>query len=208
MFRTLCLVPTWIILLSGSLSAAEPIRVACIGDSITEGPGLAKAWPAQLQTHLGKSYDVRNFGVGAATLLVNGDKPYVRQPEYREAIEFAPKIVVIMLGTNDSKPANAAQLRNIQKDLATLKTPFLAKRAKIYVCTPPVVKKDNWGIEASVLGEKVVPKIRSALKRTNAEIIDIHEVFKQKEGNFWMDGIHLNQTGSDIVAEEVAEAIK
>ena len=51
-------------------SAAEPIRVACIGDSITYGFGLAdraaESYPAQLQRLLNEcfpgGYEVRNFG--------------------------------------------------------------------------------------------------------------------------------------------------
>ena len=53
------------------------IRVACVGDSITFGSGIKNrdqnSYPAQLGAMLGEKYEVRNFGVGGATLLKNGE---------------------------------------------------------------------------------------------------------------------------------------
>ena len=56
----------------------EPVRVACVGDSITEGAGVRdpnKRYPAQLGVLLGANYDVKNFGVSGTTMLDNGDSP-------------------------------------------------------------------------------------------------------------------------------------
>ena len=36
----------------------------------------------------------------------NGDFPYWRQAQYEQSLEWNPDIVVIMLGTNDSKTFN------------------------------------------------------------------------------------------------------
>ncbi|MEY4378897.1 MAG: hypothetical protein RLZ85_778, partial [Verrucomicrobiota bacterium] len=49
--------------------AAEPIKVACVGDSITLGSGAqkGKSYPAQLQGLLGDGYQVGNFGVSGRT---------------------------------------------------------------------------------------------------------------------------------------------
>lgn len=42
------------------LRAADPIRVACVGDSITQGAGAGNgmSYPSQLQTVLGEGYKV------------------------------------------------------------------------------------------------------------------------------------------------------
>lgn len=48
------------------LAAHElPVRIACIGDSITEGAGAepGKFYPSQLQELLGEKWKVQNFGV-------------------------------------------------------------------------------------------------------------------------------------------------
>ena len=58
---------------------SEPIRVACVGDSITFGYGIKDrdkmSYPAQLGKRLGNKYEVRNFGVNGHTLLSKGNAP-------------------------------------------------------------------------------------------------------------------------------------
>ncbi len=87
-----------------------PIRIACVGDSITFGATIKNrtqhCYPAELGGLLGKKYEVRNFGVNGATLLKRGDRPYWKLPAFKAATDFAPTIVIIKLGTNDTKPKN------------------------------------------------------------------------------------------------------
>ena len=63
-------------------TAENPIRVACVGDSITYGFGISDrerdSYPAQLQRDLGEAWQVRNFGSNGATALERGTKPYSR----------------------------------------------------------------------------------------------------------------------------------
>ena len=51
----------------------QPIKIACIGNSITYGAGVSNreqnAYPKQLQAMLGDAYFVENFGVSGNTLL-------------------------------------------------------------------------------------------------------------------------------------------
>lgn len=98
-------------LIAGICSAgAKEIKVACVGNSITEGMKLAnpaqEAYPAQLAGLLGPGYQVGNFGKSGATLLNKGHKPYTKEPEYAAALEFAPDILIIHLGINDTDPRN------------------------------------------------------------------------------------------------------
>jgi lysophospholipase L1-like esterase len=64
----------------------SPVRVACIGDSITEGAGTenGKSYPAQLQNLLGPSWQIGNFGLSGRTLLKKGDFPYWNEKKYQE----------------------------------------------------------------------------------------------------------------------------
>ena len=90
--------------------AQEKIKVACVGNSITYGSGVANrevnAYPVKLQGMLGDAYEVGNFGKPGATLLNKGHRPYTQQQEYKDAIAFAGDIVVIHLGINDTDPRN------------------------------------------------------------------------------------------------------
>ena len=86
----------------------KPIKVSCMGNSITYGLKLEnreqEAYPVQLQRMLGKNYLVGNFGKPGATLLRRGHRPYMEQEEFRKAMEFAGDIVIIHLGINDTDP--------------------------------------------------------------------------------------------------------
>lgn len=79
-----------------------PVKVACIGASITYGARIndraQNCYPAQLQRMLGSGYEVTNYGVSGTTLLHNGDKPYRNTPQYQAALAANPGIVVIDLG--------------------------------------------------------------------------------------------------------------
>ena len=59
-----------------------------------------------MQRLLGDGYQVRNYGVSGRTLLKKGDFPYWNESFYRQSRDWNPDIVVIQLGTNDSKPQN------------------------------------------------------------------------------------------------------
>ena len=92
------------------LNAATPIRVACVGNSVTYGLGIdnreKNSYPAQLQQLLGEEYEVRNFGKSGSTLLKKGHRPYTEQGEYEEALTWKPDQVIIHLGLNDTDPRN------------------------------------------------------------------------------------------------------
>ena len=86
---------------------SDKIRVACVGDSITYGFNLInrekESYPSVLNELLGKEYEVGNFGFSGRTLLKNGDYPYVSEKLYQDSLNFNAKIVIIKLGTNDTK---------------------------------------------------------------------------------------------------------
>src|SRR5688500_19400804 len=99
-----------VFVLVGCVSVAAQVKVACVGDSITEGSGLSnpavESYPARLQRLLGTNYMVRNFGVSGRTLLRQGDLPYWREVAFTNSQNFGPDIVIIQLRTNESKPNN------------------------------------------------------------------------------------------------------
>ena len=67
-----------------SASAQSKIKVACVGNSITQGPGRDNpdSYPLQMQKILGDKYDVKNFGVSGRTLLKKGDFPFWNEPQF------------------------------------------------------------------------------------------------------------------------------
>jgi acyl-CoA thioesterase I len=193
-------------LVSHTARAADKVtRLACAGDSITAGT-YGNVYPVILQQLLGPDFEVKNFGVEATTLLASGAKPYMMQPEFGQLIAARPDIVVLMLGTNDSKPEDWIKSAAFLKDYALLiaRIRRANPKVRIFVCTPPTVVSDRWGIRGKVIGEAVYPKVIAAAKQDN--LIDIHAKFKAG-ADLHSDGIHPNQAGATLIAEAVKTVV-
>jgi acyl-CoA thioesterase-1 len=190
----------------------EPIHLACIGDSITFGYGIQdrdkNSYPAQLAVMLGPPngglWDVRNFGVSGATLLKKGDRPYWNQDAFKKALEFNPNVVVIMLGTNDSKPINWKYKDEYVDDYIDLIRQFQALEAKprIWICYPVPAYPARWGITEKVMTEEIMPRIDEVANKTGVPIIDLHAALSNKPQLF-PDLIHPNVEGAKLMAEAI-----
>lgn len=189
-----------------SLRAAENIRLACVGDSITWGIGAApgKSYPSQLQALLGPGWQVENFGVSGRTLLRKGDYPYWREQAFRRALAARPDAVVIMLGTNDTKPQNWRFYDEFFTDYRDMARLFLAlpEKPRVYVCRPcPVPEPGNFGInEAGVLQE--IPLIDRLAREEGVSVIDIHAALAPHP-ELLPDRVHPNTDGAAIIARIV-----
>ncbi len=210
--------------------APDAIRVACIGNSITDGSGIDMAsmhgYPASLQQLLGKEYWVKNFGVSGRTMLNKGDRPYMKEMAWRDALAFQPDVVVIKLGTNDSKPQNWQHGAEFKQDLVQMITelcPELGqlpknkkKRAKalaevktkIFLCTPIPAFKSTWNINDSVIVNGIIPIQQEVAKEYGLQVIDLHTLFGNDSNMMVADGIHPNEKGARRMAEIIADALK
>jgi lysophospholipase L1-like esterase len=193
---------------------SSKIIIACVGDSITNGAGTeasvgsSNAYPAQLQRMLGDQYEVFNLGVGGTTLLNDADSPYQRRPEFRQAKELAPNIVVIMLGTNDTKPQNWQKSANFSADYEDMIRQFaeLPQKPQLYLCHPCFVPGEgNFGInEPSIEAE--IPAIDEVAKKHGIPIIDVWSATKGQDVLF-PDRVHPNNDGAALIAKAVFKAI-
>lgn len=190
----------------------EKVRVACVGDSITFGACVAdrekNCYPAVLGGLLGEKYDVRNFGVNGATLLKKGDLPWWNQQAFTDATSFNPTIVVIKLGSNDTKPQNWKNKADFEGDYRALIQHFreLPAKPKIFVALPVPVLKPNFGINKESAAEQQPILLRVA-KEEGCPVIDLFAAVGTKD-LFDADGIHPNAAGARKIAEAVSLAIR
>ncbi len=187
-----------------------PVRVACIGDSITQGSGAAKgqSYPSQLQALFGDAWKVGNFGVSGRTLLKKGDFPYWNEKAYQEALKFEPDVVIIMLGTNDTKPQNWKFESEFVPDYTELVKSFqtLASKPKIYVCRPcPVPGAGNFGINETVLKEQL-RRLDKLAKDMDLGVIDMHKALEDKP-ELLPDRVHPNTEGAGEMAKAAYKAL-
>jgi lysophospholipase L1-like esterase len=194
-----------------ALPQAEKVRVACVGDSITFGACVAdrekNCYPVVLGGLLGDKYDVRNFGVNGATLLKKGDLPWWNVDAYKNATDFNPNIVVIKLGSNDTKPQNWKNKGDFEADYKALIQHFKGLPAKpvVWVALPVPVLKENFGINKKGVDEQQLLILKVA-KEEGCGVIDLYKAVATKD-LFDQDGIHPNAAGARRIAETVRASL-
>jgi lysophospholipase L1-like esterase len=190
----------------------QPIKVACVGDSITFGAGLedwrTDSYPAVLGRFLGKGYEVKNFGVNGRTALRKSKSSFWNMKQFRRAIVYKPNIVIIKFGTNDSKPENWRYKDEFEKDYGDLVDTFLnlPSHPKVFICHPVPVFTKNYPVSDSVIANEIIPIIDKVGKVKKVKVIELYKPFSGNEKLF-LDGIHLNKEGCEFMAKEIYKAM-
>ena len=185
---------------------SAPLKVACIGDSITEGSGLGnpttESYPAKLQRLLGTNYLVRNFGVSGRTLLRKGDFPYWSEAALSQSRDWNPDIVTIMLGTNDAKPYNWKYGTNFLKDYTDLIAIYTNRPShpRVLLCTPcPAFGVGAFDIKPGTIATNITPAVHQLAAELGHEIIDLQAALPNHRELF-PDNIHPNTKGTTVLA--------
>ncbi|MGH8048018.1 MAG: GDSL-type esterase/lipase family protein, partial [Chthoniobacterales bacterium] len=188
----------------GTAGAEDQIRIACVGDSITFGAGcrdpLQDGYPSVLQRSLGDAYKVGNFGIAGANLIKTGDQPYWKEKAFEAAISFEPNAVIILLGTNDTKPQNLCFINRFEQDLGEMIDRFatLPSHPKIWVCLPAPVYYVAWDINQPGL-DQLLPIIKRVAAEKKVPVINLFRALSNKPMSF-PDGVHPNESGSQTIA--------
>ena len=198
---------------ASAMAGAEdrPVRVACIGDSITYsafvGERAETAYPSQLQALLGDGFEVRNFGVSGATMLKESNLPYWGLPAFKSAQEFAPEIVTIKLGTNDSKPHwNAENYEADYREMVDL-IQALPSHPTVILLRPVPAFTENFGIRNTVIVGEIIPIVDRIAVDEKLRVVDAYSALLE-HGDTFPDGIHPNDKGCKRIAEALAPAVR
>jgi len=200
-------------LLAGMIVAQAGTKVACVGDSITFGATIKNrskmSYPAQLQQELGDEYEVRNFGVNGATMQKATNRPYWKQRSYQKALAYAPDIVIIKLGSNDSKPENWVSADLYITDYLEMIESFrqLPSRPVVYICLPIPAFPSNFTITNKAITEEVIPAVKVVAERSETKLIDLNTPMLEM-GHLVPDRVHPNGEGAGVIARVVAEFLR
>jgi acyl-CoA thioesterase-1 len=182
----------------------KSIRVACVGDSIT----TLSTYPSDLQDLLGSEYNVKEFGVVGSTVLSTGYSPYIDQPEFQEAKDFLPTIVVVLLGTNDAREDIYQAIDNFVGEYKQLISEIqaLPSNPKIFLVAPPPIFENNLFLSNEHLLDGVIPRIEQVAEELGLPLIDVYTPLDRHPECF-VDGVHPNYEGASIIASEVYETL-
>jgi len=195
--------------LAGNAAFAE--KIAIIGDSIAAGETIKDPETDSIEAHLKKGLkgknEIRQFGVGGATVRTQGAKPYIQQPEFTKARDFSPKMVIIILGTNDSTEAGWDSLA-FRRDYGQLVRDIQKwpSKPRVVMCTPPRVEKEAWGIRAETVEEGVAWEVTIVAMGHMITKADLHKATKGMD-ELTSDGVHPNPKGTKVIAEEIQKAL-
>ena len=198
-----------------SSQAAEKIKVACVGNSVTYGYGLQDrehdSYPVRLQQMLGEGYEVQNFGHSGATLLYKGHRPYIGLPEFHQALAFKPDWVVIHLGLNDTDPRNWPDWKeefipNYRALIDSFRT--VNPEARILVCrmTPIFDRHPRFQSGTRDWHAQVQKAIEQVAQGAGAQLIDLFTPLHSRPDLF-PDALHPNPEGAKILAKTVYSAL-
>ena len=188
---------------------ADKKTIVCIGDSITYGAGVKKsrrkdAWPYLLNGMTDSNTEVLNYGISGATMLRKSDYPY-RKSYYQAVEDIDPDELIVMLGTNDSKPQNW-NAEEYEADYEAFLKRFLKEGRKIILMVPPKAfllegkKEIAYKIQDSVIREEVIPCIWKLSEKYSLPVIDLYRL-TEEHPEYFDDGVHPNVLGNRSIAE-------
>ncbi len=213
---------------NNSLDFSET-KIACLGDSLTEGSNLDKmenyqqySYPSVLKNIL-QAEEVYNLGIGGSSYGRYWDNAFVDR--YRE-IPQDVDIIVVMGGTNDGFAASEKELGSFEEKkgktfygdvdelMRGLKENY--PEAKIIFATPlPNVLHDylrnqrNYLLPQSVYA-KAIKELAAqyqidVVDLYNSNLLDTHDA--EVITHYMPDGVHANPEGYQILAEHLARNI-
>lgn len=191
---------------STSSGAPSPLRIAALGDSNTQGYGLAtnEDYPRKLNSLLGATYTVDNYGVGGYT-CADVDAKWEADVKTR-----AYGVVLLMCGTNDHRTyGDSAAV--IYARITALVAKVLATGAQVVLLT--VMPAGTSFDPSYTAGMETTRDALNALIKATAgvTVVDLDAVVlgagEPPALSDTFDGLHLNQAGAVKVAAAVHAAL-
>ena len=204
-------------------------KIACLGDSITEGSNLDKmenykqySYPSVLKNIL-NAEEVYNLGIGGSSYGRYWDKPFVER--YQE-IPADTDIILVMGGTNDGFAASEKELGSLAEkkpktfygDVDELMRGLRKNypEAKIIFATPlpnvlhDYLRKQRDYLLPQAAFAKAVKELAAqydidVIDLYNSNLLDTHDA--QVISTYMPDGVHGNPAGYRVLAEHMASQL-
>lgn len=199
--------------------ASKPIRIAAIGDSLTQGLvgddgkyTTSTSYTEYLLEMLGDGYEIENFGLRAQGLYKKHQYYYGATKQYQAALESNPDVVVIFFGTNDAK---TMYWDTIKEQYGEIYREFVREFEKlesapqvIVTLPPPVFGNSQFAQDRPQSNMTELREIIAELADGESwKLVDSYGLFADAESLF-PDGLHYNKEGAQMIASVFADAVK
>jgi isoamyl acetate esterase len=193
-------------------------RIVFFGDSITEQGVNPLGYVSLIRVELAtRSPD---FGVEVIGAGVSGNKVTdLKNRLVRDVLQKKPTHVVIYIGNNDVWHWNLKNLKGTTKEkfesgLREIVARIQYSGAAVILCTPSVIgeKTDSSNAQDPMLKEYAGIS-RKVAKDLNIQLCDLQKAFhdylvihnteNKEKGILTTDGVHLNDEGNKLVAQEL-----
>jgi acyl-CoA thioesterase-1 len=182
------------------MTAAEPLRIVALGDSLMAGYGLAEkdGFPAKLQAALrAKGHDVEVINAG-----VSGDTASGGLARLDWSVPKDAAAVILELGANDAlRAVNPAETRKaLDEALRRL------RERKLEVLLAGMLAPPNMGAEYSTAFDRIYPELAQKhgvlLYPFFLDGVAAVEKLNQR------DGIHPTAAGIDVIVERILPSVE
>jgi lysophospholipase L1-like esterase len=215
--------------LSQLTAAGTPLgkadKIAFFGDSVTMQGGYIQL----MQKSLKQSANTRQLQVklfkhglngGRVPTVLAGKSPWGDLGGTMQSLlkKEKPTIVVIYLGINDVwHGKNGTTKTEFEIGLKKMVAMCKAINATTILCTPSVIGEETKNNDLNrTLGE-YAEIIRKLADDQSLVLCDLHDAFLKKlkkvnadnqhQGNLTYDGVHMNQQGNALIADQISRAI-
>lgn len=210
-------------LISSSYMMQQKEKIVFFGDSITE-QGVSPTGYISLvkdkikQKGLADKYEVEGAGIGGNKVY----DLYLRMEE--DVLAKNPSTVVIWIGVNDvwhkQSMRTGTDPDKFERFYNAIIKKLQAKNIKVLLCTPAAIGEktdftNSLNLDTDL--DKYAGIIRNVAKNNNCQLIDLRKSFldfniannksNKESGILTTDGVHLNDRGNELVAEEMMKAL-
>ena len=196
-------------------------KVIFFGDSITEAgvkPGgyITVLGDLMKQRGMDNNFELQGAGIGGNKIY----DLYLRADD--DVISKKPDVVVVWVGVNDvwhkSMYGTGTDQDKFEKFYDALIKKLRAANADVIICTPAAIgeKTDFTNSQDGDLNQ-YSQIIRGIAQKNNCRLVDLRKVFLDynlsnnkdniRQGILTTDGVHLNEKGNSVVAEEMMKAL-
>ena len=114
---------------------------------------------------------------------------------------FRPEVIIVKLGTNDSRPDEWVNEDFFYADYLRLVRRMKSISDQVYLCYPILPYGFKWQQRDDILRNKVMKLIKQVSEEEQLPVINLYREEMRDSVNYYPDGIHPTSNGYDIIAK-------